>query len=63
MPRGQTPAGGVIVATPQEIHAEQLAQLLEHCVAAQTIADAQGERFLSYMLAMTIQAARDRGRR
>ena len=35
-----------------------LSALIEHCTAAQSIADAAGERFLSYMLSMTIQAAR-----
>ncbi len=37
---------------------DQLRALIEHCTAAQTIADVQGEKFLAYMLAMTIQAAR-----
>ena len=37
---------------------DQLVTLVGHCTAAQAIADAQEDRFLSYMLAMTIQAAR-----
>lgn len=41
----------------------QLDALLDHCLSAQVIADVQGEKFLSYMLAMTIQAARALTRR
>ena len=37
---------------------DQLRALIEHCTSAQTIADGLGEKFLAYMLAMTIQAAR-----
>ena len=37
---------------------DQLRALIEHCTAAKTIADGQGEKFLAYMLAMTLQAAR-----
>lgn len=38
---------------------DDLPTLIDHLTAAQTIADARGEAFLSYMLAMAIQAARE----
>ena len=42
----------------QNRRVKQFEALIEHCTAAQIIADGEGDRFLSYMLAMTIQAAR-----
>ncbi len=43
---------------PDATRGEQLGKLLDHCTAAQAIAEAQGEKFLAYMLAMTIEAVR-----
>ena len=60
MPRGSGPLSSVaprLGADPEKRRMEQLGALVDHCTAAQTIADAQGDKFLSYMLAMTIQAA------
>lgn len=59
MPKGPlssvAPAVGDI---SEKKRVDQLEKLVDHCNAAQAIADAQGDKFLSYMLAMTIQAAR-----
>lgn len=33
--------------------------LVDHCTAALAIAEARGDRFLMYMLSMTLQAARN----
>lgn len=37
---------------------DQLVTLVDHCTAAKEIAESLGDTFLSYMLSMTIQAAR-----
>lgn len=61
MPRGSGPLSSVtprVGADSEKRRIEQLGALVDHCTAAQTIADAQGDKFLSYMLAMTLQAAR-----
>ena len=57
---------GPVLPNPQQAaqHAasktrsNQLLALVEHCTAAQTVADRLGEKFLAYMLAMTIQEAK-----
>ena len=36
---------------------DQLAAILDHCTQAKALAEAIGDRFLAYMLAMTIQEA------
>ena len=60
MPKGSGPLSSVAPrrgADPEKRRIEQLGARVNHCTAAQAIADAQGDKFLSYMLAMTIQAA------
>lgn len=60
MPKGSglvLSAAPVVANGPEKRRIDELAALVDHCKAAQVIADAQGDRFLSYMLAMTIQAA------
>lgn len=60
MPKGSGPLTSVamVVGGDKEKHRlDQFKTIVEHCEAAQAIAEAQGDRFLSYMLAMTIQAA------
>ncbi len=37
---------------------DRLIEIVDHCTAARAIAEAAGDTFLAYMLAMTIQAAR-----
>ena len=37
---------------------ETLVAIIDHCGAAKTLADQVGNRFLAYLLAMTIQEAR-----
>jgi hypothetical protein len=37
---------------------DRLIEIVDHCTAARSIAESAGDTFLSYMLAMTIQAAR-----
>ena len=61
MPKGSRPLSSVAGAGGDGLEKrrlDQLGTLVDHCTAAQAIADAQGDKFLSYMLAMTIQAAR-----
>ena len=61
MPKGSGPlssAAPAIGDVSEKKRVDQLVTLIDHCTAAQAIADAQGDKFLSYMLAMTIQAAR-----
>lgn len=48
-----------VPATPAEIsRVDQLVALVDHCTAAIEIAEATGDKFLVYMLSMTVQAAR-----
>lgn len=60
MPKGSrsSPVASITIDSPEKQRKDQLNKLLDHCAAAQAIADVQGDKFLSYMLAMTIQAAR-----
>ena len=41
----------------------KLVEIVDHCTAAKEIAEATGESFLAYMLAMTILEARNEMRR
>lgn len=38
--------------------ADELGAILDHCTRAQRLAEASGERFLAYLLAMTVEEAR-----
>ena len=61
MPKGTGPSSSAASAVGDSFERrrlDQLGTLVDHCTSAQAIADAQGDKFLSYMLAMTIQAAR-----
>ncbi len=61
MPKGTRPLSSIAPTVGDGLEKRRLNQLgtlVDHCTAAQAIADAQGDKFLSYMLAMTIQAAR-----
>lgn len=42
---------------------DHLVALVDHCKAAQDLSDALGDKFLSYLLAMTIQEAQGAMRR
>ena len=61
MPKGSGPSSSAALDGDDDLEkrrVDQLRTLVDHCTAAQAIAEAQDDKFLSYMLAMTIQAAR-----
>ena len=58
MPSANQPSSSVRSTGRGRQREAQIEALIDHCFNAKIIADAQDEKFLSYMLAMTIQAAR-----
>jgi hypothetical protein len=51
-------AGDEIQPSAEPNRLDCLVKLVDHCTAAKEIADSLGDSFLSYMLSMSIQAAR-----
>lgn len=50
--------GAVSMSPSTQTHIDRLVALLDHCTQAKDTADAIGEKFLSYLLAMAIQESR-----